>query len=169
MQSTGNHSGESWIQEEKQNRFIIQKEVKKTSKNQTIWSWWCNSFKELQSNQNLISWKYRSALNMALEYVYCFTVHIISLCIPISLPFFPIWRSLNTFLIFSLFLAEDFLPGRDKSPGGSLSVLVKLLCSLLQSCRMSPPACILSSGSPRRVNVNESNSQRQQIFTSVTQ
>lgn len=60
-------------------------------------------------------------------------------------------------------MAEDFSPGRDKSPGGSLSVLVKLLCSLLQSCKMSPPECILSSGSPRRVNINESNSQSQQI------
>lgn len=47
----------------------------------------------------------------------------------------------------SLFLTENFSPGRDRSPGGSLSVLVKLLCSLLQSCKMSPPECILSSGS----------------------
>lgn len=41
---------------------------------------------------------------------------------------------------------ENLLPGKDRSPGGSLSVLVKLLCSLMQSCRMSPPECILSSG-----------------------
>lgn len=43
-----------------------------------------------------------------------------------------------------------FSPGSDRSPGGSLSVLVKQLCSLSQSCRMSPPECILSSGPHKR-------------------
>lgn len=61
-------------------------------------------------------------------------------------------RALRFLYYISFFVPDrSFLPGRERSPGGSLSVLVKLLCSLMQSCRMSPPACILSSGSPRRV------------------
>lgn len=56
-------------------------------------------------------------------------------------------------LIFLLFLGEASSPGRDRSPGGSLSVLVKLLCSLLQSCKMSPPECSLSSGSTSKISI----------------
>lgn len=47
----------------------------------------------------------------------------------------------------------DSSPGRDRSPCGSLSVLVKLLCSLLLSCKMSPPECSLSSGSTGVINI----------------
>lgn len=72
-------------------------------------------------------------------------------------------RPFNLFLfVRRLFFCFFVSPGRDKSPGGSLSVLVKLLCSLLQSWRISPPECSRSSGSPRggrRANITELNYQ----------
>ncbi|KAA8585276.1 hypothetical protein FQN60_003970, partial [Etheostoma spectabile] len=66
-----------------------------------------------------------------------------------------------------VFSFKNVSPGRDKLPGGSLSVLVKLLCSLLQSCRMSPPECILSSGSPKRVQNSPSSGDRDSATSSV--